>query len=175
MPRRCRALRPVLPLRRSRRGFPRPEVPPPVPGLPAAPAACLPAGIFSRCRREAVARPGGGCENCPAVAALCGLFCPLRRSGGDFPARKSLRLFPAFLRLLWPVSRRDLPPVAAGKLSPVLVEEQENRLFFVRKAGITSCYSIFITRVRLTAPFFFFFFFFCAVLRRIRRKTAYFQ
>ena len=38
---RCRALRPVLPLRRSRRGFPRPEVPPPVPGLPAAPVACL--------------------------------------------------------------------------------------------------------------------------------------
>ena len=72
----------------------------------------------------------------------------------NFPARKSLRLFPAFLRLLWPVSRRDLPPVAAGKLSPVLAEEQENRLFFVRKAGITSCYSIFITRVRPTAPFF---------------------
>ena len=57
---RFRALRLVLPLRRSRRGFPRPEVPPPVPGLPAAPAACLPPGIFSRCRREAVARPGGG-------------------------------------------------------------------------------------------------------------------
>ena len=45
-------------------------------------------------------------------------------------------------------------PLPPGKLSPVLAEEQENRLFFVRKAGITSCYSIFITRVRLTAPFF---------------------
>ena len=105
-----------------RRGNPRPEVPPPVPGLPAAPAACLPAGIFSRCRREAVARPGGGCENCPAVSALCGLFCPSDVPAGISPPGKpsarfppscgSCGLFPAGNFLPFPLqgTRKAAPP-----------------------------------------------------------------
>ena len=39
--------------------FPRPEVPPPVSRLPAAPVACFPPGSSSRCCREAIARPCG--------------------------------------------------------------------------------------------------------------------